>query len=223
MSVELHSKYKYYIYQQRALPCCVVSSFISLNEYLHQVEGNRAVKFSVLYVYYQSRQSEIEIFNATEEELKYGLHVKSLIDAILDHGIIEQERFPSILPKNRHNIPDANVIASALNHRKDFNIINIQRTPENVKTFIDDNKPVIALIFFNNDLPDIEKSRNIIKPDNTVDRDLGHSILITGYCDDYFIFQNSFGEDWGYNGFGYLSYDYITESESLYTISNCIF
>lgn len=223
MIVKLHLKYKHYIYQQRALPCCMVSSFISLNEYLYQVEGNKPIKFSVLYLYYQSRQSEIELFNTTEEELKHGLHIKSLVDAILEHGIIEQERFPSILPKNRHNIPDADVIAAALKHKKEFDIIRIQRIPEQVKYFLDNNKPIIALIFFNDDLPNIEKSKEIIKLNNTRERNLGHSILITGYCDDYFIFQNSFGEEWGYNGFGHLSYDYIIESESLYTISNCIF
>jgi len=40
-----------------------------------------------------------------------------------------------------------------------------------------------------------------------------HSVLIVGYNDDTreFIFQNSWGTQWGDHGFGYFPYEYITE------------
>lgn len=39
----------------------------------------------------------------------------------------------------------------------------------------------------------------------------GHAMLIVGYnhAQEYFIVKNSWGSDWGHNGYAYLSYDYI--------------
>lgn len=39
----------------------------------------------------------------------------------------------------------------------------------------------------------------------------GHAICVVGYDDDgrYFIFKNSWGEDWGDGGYGYLPYQYV--------------
>lgn len=41
----------------------------------------------------------------------------------------------------------------------------------------------------------------------------GHAILITGYDDNsnQFHFKNSWGSDWGNNGYAYLSYDFISK------------
>jgi C1A family cysteine protease len=41
-------------------------------------------------------------------------------------------------------------------------------------------------------------------------RDLGgHAVLVVGYRDDNFIVQNSWGSDWGEDGFAYLPNDYV--------------
>ena len=39
----------------------------------------------------------------------------------------------------------------------------------------------------------------------------GHAIVLTGYDDaqKYFVFKNSWGTKWGYEGYGKLSYDYL--------------
>jgi C1A family cysteine protease len=39
-----------------------------------------------------------------------------------------------------------------------------------------------------------------------------HSICIVGYTRDRFIIRNSWGEDWGDEGFGYASQQYITDA-----------
>lgn len=51
----------------------------------------------------------------------------------------------------------------------------------------------------------------------------GHAMLIVGYnhTDSYFIVKNSWGTDWGHNGYAWISYDYIqTYGKYGYAITN---
>ena len=43
----------------------------------------------------------------------------------------------------------------------------------------------------------------------------GHAIVIVGYDEEkrLFTFRNSWGEDWGDKGYGYLPYDYVCDKD----------
>lgn len=45
---------------------------------------------------------------------------------------------------------------------------------------------------------------------NTVVPDTGHAIAIVGYTRDYFVIRNSWGTDWGDNGYAYASNEYVS-------------
>lgn len=220
-TIAIHKKYKYFIYDQKGQPCCVVSSFVSLNEYLYQMENTEALKFSVLFTYYNSKESERQIFHTDNNEISKGLHVRSIIDSIINHGLIYQEKFSSILPENKFNIPDGKIIDESLKHINGFSVIHVEKNISDLKRYLSQYKPVIGLFKFNIGRNDIDLSKKVLEPSK--DDSIYHSVLITGYNDDYFIFQNSYGEQWGIEGFGKLSYSYIENSYGLYTISNCVF
>ena len=44
------------------------------------------------------------------------------------------------------------------------------------------------------------------------ERAYGHAICVVGYSDprQHFIFKNSWGEDWGDDGYGYIPYSYMS-------------
>ncbi|MBV6644985.1 MAG: C1 family peptidase [Cyclobacteriaceae bacterium] len=42
----------------------------------------------------------------------------------------------------------------------------------------------------------------------------GHAVAIVGYDEDHFIVKNSWGDDWGDKGFGYVSNEYLMAKES---------
>jgi len=50
----------------------------------------------------------------------------------------------------------------------------------------------------------------------------GHSVIVVGYNDNYgFLIRNSWGENWGLNGYCYIPFDYISDSnltQDLWTI-----
>ena len=43
----------------------------------------------------------------------------------------------------------------------------------------------------------------------------GHALMAIGYDDarKWFIFRNSYGTDWGDNGYGYIPYDYLSNPD----------
>lgn len=48
-----------------------------------------------------------------------------------------------------------------------------------------------------------------IRPPKTGEATWGHAICICGYTKEYLIFQNSWGENWGEKGIGYIPKDYL--------------
>jgi len=48
-----------------------------------------------------------------------------------------------------------------------------------------------------------------IRPPKSGENIWGHAILLIGYNENYLIFQNSWGENWGDKGYGYISKEYL--------------
>lgn len=223
MIVKLHEKYVPFVFQQSRISCCLVSSFISLNEYLYQKNGGVPTKFSVHYSYNNSKIKEFETYPKDQIDIERGLHVSSLINSIIECGIAQQKVCPSNVEQlNNDFIPTPEIIEMALNHKHDFKIRYISKSLKEIKKYLDEDYPVVALVMFDEQIYTVENSKQVLNPLGR-NCNIGHSILITGYTDSYFIFQNSFGEEWGYNGFGHLSFQFLRVTYSLYTIDNCVF
>jgi len=75
---------------------------------------------------------------------------------------------------------------------------------------LQEKKPVIMNIFWYYDAMDNETGNFRLPIENDVDRG-GHVILLVGYDSEKrtFIFQNSWGTNWGQGGFGTIPEDYI--------------
>lgn len=236
MKSNIHEKYKPFIFQQSVVSCCLVSSFLSLNEYLYQKEGGLPTKFSVLYLYSMSKIKELELFESEEIkeiDLDKGLHLNSLLKSAIESGIAQQRICNSNIEELKINfVPTPEIVETALGHRSDFNIVYLSTASvtsstaieiiEKIKFYIDREYPIVALISFDDQIYINMCSKQClsVKGRNCY---INHAILITGYTETYFIFQNSFGEEWGYSGFGHIKFDILTKTHCLYTIDKCIF
>jgi C1A family cysteine protease len=70
---------------------------------------------------------------------------------------------------------------------------------------------VIALEIFKGFMSLDAKNPTIPIPSVTEDAIGGHAVTIVGYSEtnQHFIFKNSFGTDWGLDGYGYMTLEYV--------------
>jgi Papain family cysteine protease len=78
-----------------------------------------------------------------------------------------------------------------------------------LRNVLDVGQPIVLGLRIHHTWHSVGQDGKITTPPNGT-RDLGgHAVVVLGYRDDEFIFQNSWGEDWGDGGIGYLRSDYV--------------
>lgn len=221
-SIHLNELYDYFIFNQNDLLVCSVTAAITLIEYLRQKEGKKCEKFSVGFLYHNAM-----LYNRDfKSSQTIGLKATSVLTAILRHGTCLNERWETLDPLIK---PTDQAIMESLSRIKHANIENIEPCIETIRYIIGFcNRPIVAVlnIYNKREFSTLDTSYNVIQPPSTnqhvEDR---HSIVLVGYDDheQCIYFQNSYGEEWGRNGFGRISYNYIPFFGVLYSMDeSCI-
>lgn len=215
----LNKIYKYFIFNQHTNLCCSVTAVVSLIEYLRQKDGKDLEKFSVSFLYHNSLLMEGIMKNSS-------IKTKSVLNAIMNSGTCLQEKWSSL---NDFKLkPSEEAIRDSLFRVKRCNIENIEPSIETIKYIIGYCKRpiVVILTLYQPNALSKDKSKFIFHHPVDISKIYDkHSILLVGYDDSekYLLFQNSFGEEWGYDGFGKISYDYIPLFSLLYSMDeSCI-
>lgn len=215
----LNDLYRYFIFNQYTNLCCSVTAIVSLIEYLRQKEGKGLEKLSVAFLYHNALLMEGIMKNSS-------IKTKSVLNAIMNSGTCTQERWSSL---NDFRLkPSEDAIRDALSRVKHCNIEDIEPSIETIKYIIGYCKRpiVVILTLYQPNALSREKSRSVFhRPVDTSKVYDKHSVLLVGYDDreQYLLFQNSFGEEWGFGGFGKISYDYIPLFSLLYSMDeSCI-
>lgn len=196
-------QYHFRICNQGNLPNCSSYSWIACIEYLRQINGFPYEHFSALYQYYMSRIEDLK------QNKILGVSMESSVSSLLKYGVvpptyhdeINSEPSNEIIISGRKRIINDNIIAYKLEHNVDVFkailgsmgipiVISLKTTKEKLKN----------------------RTRTIFKKDeNDIEESL-HAVCIVGYDDSeqVFIFQNSYGAHWQFEGFGKIHYSYIT-------------
>lgn len=189
---------------QGALGSCVAHAVTSAyeNQLLYKYP-ERFTELSRLFLYYHTRLLEnnisadsgvVYLRSSMRAGNKYGICAESL----WDYMISEFASQPS---------PDSYVDAA------DRKIVDYQFT-RNMSDIIDalnQSKPVVVgFEVYQGFMAIDEKKPTIPIPAVTETSIGGHAVCLVGYSasDQHFIFKNSFGTDWGINGYGYMSLEY---------------
>lgn len=172
----------------------------------HQ-EKRYAMNLSPLYL--ARRVKQIDSFAGQE-----GSDLLSVCKALMDTGAVQEVQDPF-----ERYVPGSLAFPPYTGNGYAYKIKNYARCTETaeIKQALSLGKPVLLGIQCTPEIYDVDQNDPYIPlPDKLVSIG-GHAVLIVGYDDTlthdghkgHFEIQNSWGTEWGDNGFGWIPYDYI--------------
>lgn len=143
-------------------------------------------------MYYNSR---------VNKKIDTGCSITTCLNKLEQLGVCLEKHHPYD-PKNFYKKPS---ICAYINAK-----FNKTRTYYYIESTVEDFKlalgmaPIICGMYINGDLEETERLSL------SGERE-GHSIVIYGYENNYFIARNSWGDDWGINGDFHIPFEYVEE------------
>jgi C1A family cysteine protease len=184
---------------------CVANAVAGAYEYLVKKHIQRDYDVSRMFIYYNAR----DIGGIDGDN---GSVIADAIEGIRQHGACAEETWPFELSEvNSEPSEDAYAEAS------EFVVEDMQLVPMALdawKTALAEGYPIIFGISLYESF-DQQRKRGVVPlpTPNEVSRAShgGHAMLCVGYSDPdkVFIVRNSWGEDWGDNGYCYIPYAYL--------------
>lgn len=176
-------------------------------EYQIDKKLKRQVIISPRYLYYYAK-----LEGGFDPHSDTGAFVRDAIKVIKIKGAISEENWPYI-PGDLKSKPPKDIDTAI--HYKISNSYSLSNLDE-IKHALQKHGPVVAGIsLFSGSFSNKDVSKTGVLPDPSSDDEIrgGHAICIVGYDDDKKLikFKNSWGSQWGDNGFGYLSYNYVNK------------
>lgn len=205
---------------QFSLGACVGCASADALELLNSLEGLPKVQLSRLFIWTLCRNlADSDGDGKSDVTLNTGTYVRTAMDVLTKFGVcredipVEQGGWPYNLQK-AYQLPPLKVMRAATAHR----IHSYYRIDERGADRLDailkalrGGKPVIFGTQVDKNFEFLGPDHDPVKPpkwENTIG---GHCMLIVGYsASKGFLIKNSWGANWGNDGFGYLDPDYLT-------------
>lgn len=194
------------IEDQGELGSCTANSSTSGMEMLYKKLGKQPPQLSRLFVYYATRVW-IEHTPASEDS---GAEIRDVVKALAKFGTCLEEHWPYDI--NKFSVePDGPAKTEALNHQilRYYKILTV----EGIKASIYQGYPVVGGFSVPENMESDECAKTGVVQFPHANEKLvgGHAVLWTGYDDDKQLiqFQNSWSDQWGDHGFGYLPYKFF--------------
>jgi len=135
-----------------------------------------------------------------------GSAISDALNLLKNKGVPRLTDFPYD-PQNCSRIPDASVVSEAASFKIDDWKTVDKDNLDSIKGQIFSGTPVIFALETSASFDNLHKGQ--IYNDLTSKRSLPHAMVLVGYSEpkQAFKFINSWGNDWGDNGYGWISYD----------------
>lgn len=197
-------------HSQRALGSCVAQALVKALEIKRiQKEGRSAhVDLSTLHLYYMAR----ELMIPPQTHVDGGTMISLACDALKRFGVCEEKSWPYVESKH-HIAPPWFAAREGYLHRiKAFYRITGQGTDrlEGILLHLHAGNPVVFGTGVKSDFFDVGPG-DVVQPIGNGVVMGGHAMVIVGYVDGCFIIENSWGTDWGDDGFARFHPDAIAE------------
>lgn len=194
------------IYDQGKLGSCTANAILSAYKYdeINQ-QGHINFEPSRLFLYYNERQME------GKTEFDSGASIRDGIKSLNKIGVCSEDKWPYNISYFKYK-PTQDCYTEAKGHGS----LQYKRLIQDIDQFKECLKSGFPFVFGFSVYESFESENvaktGIMKIPTENERVLGgHAVMCVGYNDDNktFIIMNSWGEDWGDNGYFYMPYDYI--------------
>jgi C1A family cysteine protease/uncharacterized tellurite resistance protein B-like protein len=200
------------IEQQGETNSCVANAVASAYEYLLKKHQGEAYDVSRLFIYYNARTINADADDIEDE----GAFISDAIDGLKEYGACSEETWEFDEDMVNEQPPD-----EAYEEAKAFLVEDIENIPVDLnawKSVLAEGYPIIFGIATFKSFDSHKKPGLIPTPTkNEASREEhgGHAMLCVGYSDkdEVFIVRNSWGDDWGDDGYCYISYKYMMNPE----------
>lgn len=205
---------------QGVRPSCSVFAVVSALEYENAIQDGTATRFSEEFLIWAMRKMHPGI------PLDDGFHFPEVISALQTYGVPPYSIMPNTVVKDvtfRINIdsiePSEEAILAAETHRSVTPVWLRHDDPkmlERIVGALNHDKPVIIGLRWPNQRAFLHT--NLLNKQTPME-DAGHAVTLVGYRNEFgsvddirFIFRNSYGQDWGLGGFGFVTGRYLREN-----------
>lgn len=188
---------------------CVANAVAGAYEYLAKMHTGENYDVSRMFIYYNGRYVSTQDESNIEDN---GSYIQAAIQGLKEYGACSEETYP--FDTDRVNeVP----YQEAYDEATQFLVEDMALVPTDLnawKSCLAEGYPIIFGISLYQSFDKQRKRGMVPMPsDKEAGREShgGHAMLAVGYSDkdQVFIVRNSWGEEWGDNGYCYIPYDYL--------------
>ena len=200
---------------------CLAHALTSIFEYAVKLNTAKSVDLSEAFLYYNARK--MDTTGDVDTSTDTGSRVKPAIASLMEYGIATEE----LCPYNEADFttqPSDQAYADAKTRRL-IKALNVNRSSVDIKKALSEGYPVEASFVLCPTFTDASIGGYVSMPteteitetlsldDSQRPRHSTHAMVIVGYSDklNCFVVRNSWGEDWGDNGYCYIPYIYVDD------------
>ena len=189
---------------QGQLGSCTANALVGALEFLELKEGRQLVDLSRLFVYYNERLIEGTV------DQDSGAFLRDGIKSLARQGVCPEKEWPYRITAFRQKPPPA-CYAHAKNHEiTSYHRIN---TTDEMRTCLAEGFPFVFgfTVYSSFESAAVARSGVLNMPAKNETVVGGHAVMAAGYDDKQkrFIVRNSWGADWGQDGYFTMTYQYL--------------
>jgi C1A family cysteine protease len=198
------------VYNQGELGSCTANALacaIQFDETKQNLLNNETP--SRLFIYYNERDMEGNVDNDTGASLRDG------VKTINNIGYCNETQWPYDIEKFKEK-PSQDCYDFARKH-KALTYKRVQQDETHIKSVLNMGFPIVfgISVYESFESENVAKTGIVPLPEKSERMLGGHAIVLVGYDEEkrLFIFRNSWGEDWGDKGYGYLPFEYVCDKD----------
>lgn len=216
---------KLYTKDQGRRPSCAIFAVVSALEFQNAKTVGQPEKLSEEYLIWATRESlgirsEADKDYDPDQDGDLGFSLVEVVQALRSYGIPDFDAMPNTFGKSMAAIdePDADLIDEAKTRRKVSSYFITGRgnsaKVDNIVHALNENIPVVIGVDWPNSAT--LRSAPILSKQKPL---YGHAVTLVGYKNDsgkpedmLFQFKNSWGNEWGINGHGWITREYLEKN-----------